>query len=257
MQIGNPALRHGIKNSERSFGKDRTFTAAGVSIKTVLMLIPLIITFAYTWQIADSFVVPATSYETIVVPSQVTPLLWIGCIGGLIVGIITIFAPKIACVTGFFYAGLEGLVLGALSATFEAAYPGIAIQAAGLTIGVLVTMLVLYSSGVFRVTNSFIIGVVAATGGIVVIYFISIMLQVFTGSGIPMIHEAGWPGIGFSAFVVCIAALNLVIDFHQIQEAEKKNAPAYMEWYCAFSLMVTLIWLYLETLRLIAKVRGK
>ena len=139
---------------------------------------------------------------------------------------------------------------------FEAKYPGIVIQAVTLTFGTLFCLLLAYRSGVIKVTQNFRLGVVAATGGIALIYMATILLGFF-GVRMPFIHESGMIGIGFSLFVVIIAALNLVLDFDFIENGAAYGAPKYMEWYGAFALMVTLIWLYIEFLRLLAKLRGR
>ena len=178
-------------------------------------------------------------------------------IGGLIVAILTIFKKHLSPITAPIYALLEGVALGGLSAFFESMYPGIVFQAVTLTFGVLFALLFAYRSGLIKVTQNFRMGVVAATGGIAIVYLVSWLMNMFTGSGISMIHESGWMGIGFSAFVVVIAALNLVLDFDFIEAGAKQGAPKYMEWYGAFGLTVTLVWLYIEILRLLSKLRSR
>jgi uncharacterized YccA/Bax inhibitor family protein len=152
------------------------------------------------------------------------------------------------------YAALEGLFLGAISAYFEMAYQGIVTQAIILTMGVLFSLLALYKFRIIKVTENFKMIVVAATGGIALIYLVS-FIGGFFGLNMPFIHEGGTFGIIFSVVVVIVAALNLVMDFDFIEEGSEKGAPKYMEWYAAFGLMVTLIWLYLEILRLLSKLR--
>ena len=159
-------------------------------------------------------------------------------------------------VTAPIYAILEGLFLGGISAVFESRFPGIVIQAVALTFGVLFCLLAAYTTRLIKVTQNFRLGVVAATGGIVIIYAISFIGGLF-GLNVPYIHESGIIGIGFSLFVVVIAALNLVLDFDFIESGVEQGAPKYMEWYAAFGLLVTLVWLYLEILRLLAKLRGR
>jgi uncharacterized YccA/Bax inhibitor family protein len=158
-------------------------------------------------------------------------------------------------VTAPVYAGLEGLFLGAISAAFEKMYPGIVIQAVGLSIGVLATMLFVYGLGLIRVTEKFRIGVVAATGAVFLVYFVDIVMSFF-GAKVPFIHQTGMIGIGFSLVVVVIAAMNLILDFDFIERGVQFQAPKYMEWYGGFSLMVTLVWMYLEILRLLSKMRA-
>jgi len=151
---------------------------------------------------------------------------------------------------------LEGLFLGGISALMEARFPGIVLQAVGLTFGTLAALLFAYRSGLIRATENFKLGVVAATGGICLLYLANIVMGFF-GHSIGFIHESGWMGIGFSAVVVVVAALNLVLDFDFIEEGAAQGAPKYMEWYAAFGLMVTLVWLYLEMLRLLSKLQSK
>jgi uncharacterized YccA/Bax inhibitor family protein len=159
-------------------------------------------------------------------------------------------------VTAPIYAVLEGLFLGGISAIFEMSYPGIVIQAVALTFGTLFCLLAAYKSRLIKVTENFKLGIVAATGAICLIYLVSIIMGFF-GASIPMIHSSGPLGIGFSLFVVTIAALNLVLDFDFIERGSEMGAPKYMEWYGAFGLVVTLVWLYIEILRLLSKLRRR
>ena len=151
---------------------------------------------------------------------------------------------------------MEGLALGGISVVFEASYPGIVSQAIFLTFGTLGALLMAYRSGLIRATENFKLGVVAATGGIALVYLASMVLGFF-GMSVPLIHSSGTFGILFSVFVVVIAALNLVLDFDFIEQGVERGAPKYMEWYGAFGLMVTLVWLYLEILRLLAKLNDR
>ena len=154
------------------------------------------------------------------------------------------------------YAAFEGLLLGGLSLVFEARYPGIVINAVGLTLGTLAVLLLAYSSGLIRPSENFKLGVVAATGAVALLYFVS-MVMGFFGKTIPFIHDSGPIGIGFSLFVVGLAALNLVLDFDFIERGAAMGAPKYMEWFGAFGLLVTLVWLYVEILRLLAKLQDR
>jgi uncharacterized YccA/Bax inhibitor family protein len=153
------------------------------------------------------------------------------------------------------YAAMQGLFLGAISAVFEAVYPGIVIQALALSVGVLAVMLFLYGTGIIRATEKFRIAVVAATGAVCLVYVVGLVVSLF-GGRLPFIHEGGVVGVVFSLVVVVIAAMNLILDFDFIERGVKGEAPKYMEWYGGFSLLVTLIWMYLEILRLLAKTRG-
>ena len=185
------------------------------------------------------------------------PGLLVGGIGGFIVALVTVFKKTWAPVTAPLYALLEGLFVGAVSAMFEASFPGIVMQAVMLTMGVLASLLLAYKSGLIKATENFKLGVVAATGGIALLYLVNIGMRLFGLDGIGFIHEASWMGIAFSGFVVVIAALNLVLDFDFIESGVDAGAPKYMEWYGAFGLVVTLVWLYLEILRLLSKLQSR
>ena len=182
----------------------------------------------------------------------VMPFLGVGAVVSLIAAIVTIFKKEWAPYTASIYAGAEGLLLGGISAFVETQYPGLALTAVGLTFGVLFMLLALYTTGIIKVTQGFIAGVAAATGAVFLIYMASWLLGMF-GVAIPFIHGSGLIGIGFSVAVVVIAALNLVLDFHLIKEGADAGAPKWMEWYAAFGLMVTLVWLYIEILSLLMK----
>ena len=146
--------------------------------------------------------------------------------------------------------------MGGFSAFINATYPGIPLLAVSLTFGILFSLLMAYKSGWIQATENFKLGVVAATGGIFLVYLVSFILSLF-GGGIPFIHSSGLIGIIFSLFVVGIASLNLVLDFDFIAQGAEDGAPRYMEWYAAFGLMVTLIWLYIEIVRLLVKLRSR
>ena len=180
--------------------------------------------------------------------------------GGALVGfgfaIYTSFVPRNAGITAPIYAFLKGLFLGGISLVLDMQYPGIAIQAVGLTFGTLASLLFFYKSGLIKPTENYRLMIFSATFGIMILYLVSFVMSFF-GSGIGFIHSNGIFGIGFSLFVVGVAALNLVLDFDFIEQGAENSLPKYMEWYGAFSLMVTLIWLYLEILRLLAKLRSR
>ncbi len=220
-------------------------TLSGTVNKTGILLLCAVVTAAWTW---NQFM---QTHD----PSSVAPELLLGALGGFIAAMVTIFKKTWAPVTAPIYALLEGMVLGGLSALFEVKYPGIAMQAVGLTFGTLFVMLFLYKSGVIKVTQKFRMGVVAATGGIMVFYLLTWLLNMFHISAFSSVFGSGLVGIGFSLFVVAIAALNLVLDFDFVEQGVAYGAPKYMEWYAAFGIMVTLVWLYLEMLRLLSKMR--
>ena len=180
-----------------------------------------------------------------------------GLIIGTILAFVTIFrSPAKAGSTAPFYAAFEGMALGGITVYAEMQYPGIGIQAIGLTFGILASLLFCYKSGIIKPTENFRLMLFSATMGIFLLYLVSFIMSFF-GSGIGFIHSNGLFGIGFSLFVVGIAALNLVLDFDFIEEGAERGLPKYMEWYGAFSLMVTLVWLYIEILRLLMKLRSR
>src|SRR5271154_662708 len=245
MRTSNPALSAKAFQGE-GVGTGEAMTLKGTVNKTGFLLICAIATAAWTWNI---FMRTQTA-------QGVLPLLAIGAIGGFIFALVTIFKKTWAPVTAPIYALLEGLVLGSISAIFELRFPGIAIQAVSLTFGTLVVLLLAYRSGLIPVTQKFRMGVVAATGGIALFYLLSIVLGFF-GVHFTTINGSGPIGIGFSVVVVIVASLNLVLDFDFIESGVRAGAPKYMEWYAAFGLMVTLIWLYFEILRLLSKLRSR
>jgi uncharacterized YccA/Bax inhibitor family protein len=245
MRTSNPALNERAFQGERAVLGD-TMTLQGTVNKTGVLLICAVATAAWTWNLF------LHSHS----PQTVLPLAILGGIGGLIVAMITIFKKQWAGVTAPIYALLEGLVLGSISAILELRFPGIAIQAVSLTFGTLVVLLLAYRTGLIAVTEKFRLGVIAATGGIALFYIVEIVLGFF-GIHFTAINGSGAIGIGFSIFVVIIAALNLVLDFDFIETGVRVGAPKYMEWYGAFGLMVTLIWLYFEILRLLSKLRSR
>ncbi len=175
---------------------------------------------------------------------------------GFITALVTIFKKDLSPITEPIYALCEGDTLGGISAMFEAQYPGIVFNAITLTFGTFGALLIAYRSRAIKVTDNFRLGIVAATGGIALVYLISFIMSFF-GAGIPLIHSSSTFGIGFSLFVVVIAALNLVLDFDFIEQAASRGVPKYMEWYASFGLLVTLVWLYLEILRLLAKLNSR
>jgi uncharacterized YccA/Bax inhibitor family protein len=205
--------------------------------------------------LAICFVVAAISWNLIFItsPTWGLGLVFGGLIGGFILSLVLMFKPQKSPILAPLYAVMEGLFLGGISSVINRIYPNIVPQAVVLTLGTLATMLALYRFKIIQVTQKFLIGVVAATGGIAIVYLTSMLSRMFTGSPLPFIHESSWFGIGFSLFVVVIAALNLVLDFHFTEEGARRKLPKFMEWYNAYGLLVTLVWLYLEILRLLMK----
>jgi uncharacterized YccA/Bax inhibitor family protein len=246
MRTANPALSSKtFAGFERTLDPAQAMSIQGTVNKTGILLFLTFLTSAWTWNM----------FYTSGNPAVVTPYLLGGALGGFVVALVTIFKKTWAFVTAPAYALLEGLFLGSISAMFQARYPGIVIQAVGLTFGTLFCLLLAYKSGMIKATENFKLGVVAATGGIMLVYVASLVLGFFHVQ-IPFIFGNGIIGIGFSVFVVIIAALNLVLDFDFIERGAA-GAPKYLEWYGAFALMVTLIWLYLEILRLLAKLQSR
>jgi uncharacterized YccA/Bax inhibitor family protein len=238
---GNPALRDGtFRSAGRAFGQE-AMTLQGTVNKTGFALLILLAAAAFVWNL-DARVASV--------------FILLGLVGGLVTALVTIFKKTAAPYTVPLYAAFEGLLLGGISATYEQRYPGIVINAVALTFGTLAALLLAYRAGLVRATENFKLGVFAATGGIALVYLVS-MVMGFFGRSIPYIHESGTIGIGFSLFVVVIAALNLVLDFDFIERGSEMGAPRYMEWVGAFGLLVTLIWLYLELLRLLAKLQDR
>jgi uncharacterized YccA/Bax inhibitor family protein len=247
MRSANPALNDNtVAGYSKPYGDTETMTINGTVNKTGALLVLCLIPAAWVWQ----------KFFTAQNPEVVYPYLIGGALGGFVVAMVTVFKKDWAPITAPIYALLEGLVLGGLSAVFEARFPGIVIQAVGLTFGTLFALLMAYKSGVIKATENFKLGVVAATGGIALVYLAGFVLSFFHVS-IPYIHGSGPIGIIFSLVVVVIAALNLVLDFDFIENGAAVGAPKYMEWYAAFGLLVTLIWLYLEILRLLSKLRSR
>ncbi|QTN39454.1 Bax inhibitor-1/YccA family protein [Cryomorphaceae bacterium] len=241
----NPALNdkiiQGLGVQDHTIAAE-PMTVSGAVNKSFILLALAMVTAGFTWS------------QTLAT-GVINPLfVWGGGIGGFITAMITVFRPQSSGITAPLYAVLEGLFLGAISAMYASAYDGIVLQAVGLTFGTFLTLLLAYRSGWIQVTDKMRWGIVAATGGVFFLYLLSWIMSLFS-VGIPVLHSSGWVGIGFSLLVVVVAALNLILDFDFIDRAAEARAPKYMEWYSAFGLMVTLVWLYLEFLRLLSKLR--
>jgi len=220
---------------------EEAMTIQGTVNKTAILLIIVAVSAAWSWLSVAHDEGLGGSFGWLLLTA----------LAALVVALITSANRRAAPVTAPLYAVLEGSVLGIISAATEVEYPGIAIQAILLTFGTLLGLLVVYRASGFRVTARFWTGVVSATLAIAVVYAVNLMFRLLGIDGLPFIHESGLIGIGFSLFVVVIAALNLVLDFDLIESGAQEGAPRYMEWYAAFGLMVTLIWLYLEVLDLL------
>lgn len=224
-------------------GED-TMTLNGVVWAAAALIVLVVAGGAFGWAATE------TSPTSVELPGW----LFLALIGGLGVAVLTIFKPNLARFTSPVYALVMGLVVGALSRLYEAQFEGIVLQAVGLTIGVFCVMLFLYATRIIKVTDKLRMGIVAATGAIMLVYVLNLVLRIF-GAGVPFIHDSGPLGIGISLVIVGVAAFNLLLDFDLVETGVERAAPRYMEWYAAFGLVVTLIWLYLELLRLLAKLR--
>lgn len=252
MRSGNPVLNDKTFTRHVDLTGDDRMTLMGTVHKTAFLLILLVAFASITWKM----VMTVNAEGQMVAAPGLFGYMIGGAIGGLIFALITIFKPTWAPVTAPIYAALEGLFIGALSAFAESKFPGIVLQATGLTFGILFALLGAYRSGLIKATENFKLGVAAATGGIFLVYMASFVLGMF-GVAIPFLHDATPIGIGISVFICIIAALNLVLDFDFIENGAENGAPKYMEWLGAFGLMVTLIWLYIEILHLLMKLRSR
>lgn len=245
---GNPTLS---ENKFRDttinvpYSDANTMTVNGTLQKFGFMLLMILGTAYYSWK------------EVGGMGDNIIPLMIGGAIGGLVVAIIMTFKREWSPYLAPLYALLEGLFIGAVSAVFNEYYDGIVFNAVGLTLGVAVSMYLLYTFRIIKATEKFKAIIYTATIGIGIFYLITMVLNIFITDPVPFLHEGSAFGIGFSLFVVAIAALNLILDFDMIEQGSAMGAPKYMEWYGAFGLMVTIVWLYLEILRLLAKLNSR
>ena len=225
-------------------------TISGTVNKSFLLIGIVFLTAFWSWQ--QAFPGGWTFGSAPAIPIWYLP----AAIGGFVLGLVIIFKPTTSPILVPIYAAVEGIILGAISAIFEFRYPGIVFQAILCTMGTFLALLTAYRSHLIRATENFKLGVVAATGGIALVYLMQIILGFF-GIQMPFIHDSGPMGITVSLVIVVVAALNLVLDFDFIEKGAERGAPKYMEWYASFGLLVTLIWLYIEMLRLLSKTRKK
>jgi len=243
MRSGNPVLSNSTFTDVTQRGYSRPMTLAGVINRSILLLLLVAGTAAGVWTYSNSH------------SSAIYPMVMVGTLGGFVVAMVTTFKRDWAPFTAPVYAVLEGVFIGGISLVMERQFPGLVLQAVLLTFGVMFALLAAYQSRIIRPSQTFKAVIVGATFGIVIVYLISMVLQLFFHTGIPLIHDSGPVGIIFSLVVVGIAALNLVLDFDFIENGVASGAPKWMEWYAAFALTVTLVWLYIEVLRLLAKMR--
>lgn len=244
---GNPTLNEKMFSGSISLPQEGTMTEKGTLYKFGMMTLLLLASASFTWKAAAE-------------GKDVMPWMLGGLIVGFIVALITIFKKPWSPFLAPVYALAEGVFIGAISAYYNNAFakvaPGIVMQAVGLTFGVVIAMFALYQFGVIKATERFKSVIITATAGIAIFYALAIILRWF-GIQMPLIHDNSTIGIVFSLIVVGVAALNLILDFDLIEKGSKLGAPKYMEWYGAFALMVTIVWLYLEILRLLSKFAGR
>jgi uncharacterized YccA/Bax inhibitor family protein len=242
---GNPVLSNKTFSGQpRAFARDNRMTLQGTINKSFVLLVVLLVSALWPW----------SQYLSSGDPAVVGPAILIGLIGGLIAGLIISFKATTAPYLAIPYAAFEGLAMGGFSAILERRYPGIAIQAVGLTFAVLGVLLLAYSMRLIRATQQFRTIVIGATGAIALLYLVTMILSLFHVN-VPVLNDSSPLGIIISLVICAVAALNLVLDFDLVESGVAQGAPRYMEWYCSFGLMVTLVWLYLEILRLLSKMR--
>lgn len=240
---GNPTLREGTFQKSGQLASGQRMTIEGTVNKSFIMLAILLGAAFVTWSMYGN-------------GQNVFGLMIGGAIAGFVLALIVSFKPTTAPILVPIYAACEGLFLGALSAHYQSLYNGITQQAALLTMCVFIALLVAYRFRLIQATKNFRLGVFAATAGIALMYLLSFVLGFF-GLSVPFLHDNSLIGIGISLVIVVVAALNLVLDFDFIETGAEQGAPKYMEWYGAFGLMVTLVWLYIEMLRLLAKLASR
>ena len=241
MKIGsssNPALSEKIfKKASFAQTAEGSMSIAGAINKVGILTIILLLTSAFSWSMGS----PA--------------LMWIGLIGGLIMAFATIFKPEWSAWSAPLYAALEGLFLGTISAVYASTFDGIVPKAILLTFSILFVMLFSYRTGLIKATEKFKGGVIAATGGVAIFYVITMVMSMF-GADTSAFFGGGLLSIGISLVIIVIAAMNLILDFDFIEKGAQQGLPKHYEWYGAFGLMLTLVWLYLEILRLLSYLTG-
>ena len=242
--MSSPVFNEQIFNSSQSYAGD-AMTVQGAVNKALILTGLCLATATFTW------------YQIFSHSSAIGGWMILGLVGALISGLVMFFSPKTSPVAAPIYALAEGLLIGAISAIFEARYPGIVFPAVALTMCVLVSVLAAYKARLIQATEKFKAGVIAATMAIFMVYMVSLLVSLFTGHPIPMIHEGGPIGIIFSLVCVVVASMNLVLDFDFIEQGEASGAPKFMEWYSAYGLLVTLLWLYIEILKLLGKLQKR
>lgn len=253
-ESGNPTLSEKIFSRSAGEVSSEVMTVRGTINKFGFLLLMVIGGAAFTW---------SKYYDQILVQTaaqSVMTYLWVGVLGGLGCALAISFKPNWSPYLAPAYGILEGLFLGALSAivndAFQEKYPGMVMQAVGLTFGVAIAMFLLYNFRIIKATEKFKSIIISATMGIAVFYLITLVMRMF-GVNMPFMYDSSALGIGISLFVIAIAALNLILDFDRIEQGADMGAPKFMEWYGAFGLLVTMVWLYLEILKLLMRFAGR
>lgn len=241
MRTSNPAFRNNIFDNTITIDEHETMTVQGTVNKIAILTLLFLLSAGYSW-----FSLLSRGFEG----------FQFGFLIGMFAGFATIFKPSWSPISAPIYALAQGLAVGGISAILELSYPGIVIQAVCLTVGTLCSLLFLYKSEMIVLSDQFKTGILAATGGVALVYMMS-MIMGFFGMPLSIIQGNGLFSILFSLFVVAVASFNLILDFDFICQGERVRAPKYMEWYGAFGIMVTLIWLYIEILRLLQKLRSR
>ena len=231
--MNEKAFHNAAQSVDPAISRGETMTVQGAINKTFIL----------------SAIMLATAVWGFASPSPL--FMWGGAIAGFVVVIFASFKPHLSPTLAPIYAGLEGLFVGSISAIYASMFNGIIFQAVTLTMAVLFIMLFIYKTGIIKVTQKLRAGIVMATGAIVVVYLVSIVLSLF-GITVPYLHQAGPIGIGISLVIIGVAAMNLLLDFDNFEKGEQYGVPSYMEWFSAMGLLITLVWLYIEILRLIA-----
>lgn len=261
MRSSNPALGENVFRNFEEYGDSTTMTVTGTATKTLIALMLAFLTAGYVWfkfVETGAMKLPLNPAALQAGTSAIMPWMIGGLVVGLVLSLATMFKPAWASFTTPLYALAEGCFLGGISAVVQAQFPHVDIvfQALGLTFGTAFVMMVLYQTGMIKVTEKLRAGIMAATGAIFLLYLVSMVMNMF-GTEVPYIHGSGKVGIAFSIFVVGLAAFNLLLDFDLIERMSAQRAPKHMEWYGAFALMTTLVWLYIEILRLLSKLNRR
>jgi len=229
------------------YASSEVMTASGTASAGLLLTLLLLASAIFGWTSVSESVEGAVRFPAWTIG---------GALAGFVIALVLTFKPKLSRILAPIYAIAQGVFVGAISKVFNTAYDGIVLQAVGITVGVFVVMLVLYRTGVIRVTDKMRRTIIGATMGVALFYGVSFLASLF-GANISFFNSSSSLSIGFSLLVAGIAAMNLALDFDFIERGEQARLPKYMEWYAAFGLLVTMVWLYLEILRLLAKLRDR